>query len=281
MRNTLITNQLELFKKFAKSFYSEKDLDDTVPNSLKQYNVERLERHKQMIALDPFGEQFFFVVEMATKDGFPKIKEAHGLERALGFSEFSIEKYFECLSPIHLQVLTHFASEAVKIVYQVQQCNTQMKYVAQMPIRAYNGNFFLVKRILTAWEWTTDFKVKSYFNYFIITQQISKKQYEEMILNFKIDVEEGKVLRDDLMKSLMENKPDGILPFSEREKQVLQQYILQPNANAEAIGKVLKISRDTVLVHNKQLLSKAEDWLETKFKDARQLSDYLSRMSMI
>ena len=103
-----------------------------------------------------------------------------------------------------------------------------------------------------------------------------------MILNFKINVEEDKSLRADLLKTLLENKPnDTILPFSEREKQVLKEYGLQPNANAEAIGKALKISRGTILEHNKQLLSKAEEWLETKFKDTRQLSDHLRNLALI
>lgn len=279
MSKSLINNQILAFQNFSKSFYSKNDLKESVHEQVK-YNKERLSRYKKMVDLDAFGEQFFFVVNLATELGLPYLSEVYGVENTMGYSNFSIEKYFETLSPIHLQVLTHFAFESLQIIHDTQRCNPQMKYVAQLPIRASNGKYFLVKRTLLAFEWTSNFKVKSYFNHFYITRQLNRDEYEDLILNFKIDVEEGKSLREDLMELLMKNKPDKILPFSERELQVLKEYIIQPNANSQEIGKTLGISRDTVLVHNKQLLSKAEDWLEIKFKDARQLSDYLKNMSL-
>ena len=161
MERNLDPSDFEKLKTYVISLFPEKINKYAVRQQLQQAELASLKR--------TIGSQrFFFVVDMATFE----ITHQAGIERWLGYSEkdFTLKQYWKIVHPglqktahtVFVQMIDFLCKGRFTLEFMVQ------RYSSLTALKHYNGQYLLLKRTASVFQFDKENRLTEYLNEFTI-----------------------------------------------------------------------------------------------------------------
>ncbi|WP_020594967.1 hypothetical protein [Spirosoma panaciterrae] len=223
---------------------------------------------------------FFFVVDYQTG----KLSHTNGLSRWLGWDDthFQLAHYFNIILPSHLPSLTIMAANALKIT---QLGNFPLRFVenkivVQIPLRHRDGTYWLCKRTLSPWQFSSDRRIMALLNEYTLV-----KPYEGEPLSPHIIAANG--IRSEALEELLRNQNFEMLldaqtkPFTTAELRIARKLAYNPDVSVRDLSEAFKSSERTVETHLRHIRIKAKEHFMIPFATSLEAVRYIRGQALI
>ena len=218
-------------------------------------------------------ERFFFVVNIKEF----RLEHIHGVDTCLGYQSFSIHDYISCIHPGSLSIIMAMAETAMDLSKKEKVSFMGQRFIALVPLKHKSGHYLLVKRVLSPWQIDDLGRVTAYLNELVIVGEYDGEPLNPRIEASHIDKVEEK-FRDGVIKRFEQ----GNHPFTLKEIRIARLLHYQYALSKKEIADNLSLQESSVTTYCKTLKEKASlFFINDSFKDAREVSRYLHKMSII
>ena len=256
------TQRIKLSQKFAEL----PNVSDTISE---QNHIEEIESLKSTL----HHERFFFVVNIKEF----RLEHIHGVDSCLGYQSFSINDYIGCIHPGSLSIVMAMAESAMDLSKKEKVSFMGQRFIALVPLKHKSGHYLLVKRVLSPWQIDTEGRVTSYLNELVIVGN-----YEGEPLNPRIEAPHTNDIEEKFRKEVIKRFDQEIHPFTLNEIRIARLLHYQHSLSKKTIADKLNLQESSVTTYCKTLKEKAtEFFINYTFRDAREVSRYLHKMSII
>jgi hypothetical protein len=261
-------------KHFVQSFFDE-DLNALSPVVPKEEQLRETTLLKETLG----SERFFFVIDIPDFE----IKEAHGINRWLGYSDsqFSLQYYWEnvvhpeCRKPLLMMAQTLFAA-LCKGVYPLQFM--VQRYSGKIALKHRNGHYVYAKKTSSIFQYDDQNRLLGYLNEFTILGDYNGEPIEPRMYNSsgERETEKEQAMLAKNMERFLEMKI-----FSAQELQIARKLAYEPEITQQEIADQFNLSRHTVDTYYKRFLVKARDFFHKEFRSATETAVYLRREGLL
>jgi hypothetical protein len=218
-------------------------------------------------------ERFFFIVNIKEF----RLEHIYGVDSCLGYQSFSISDYISCIHPGSLSVIMTMAETAMDLSKKEKVSFMGQRFIALVPLKHKSGHYLLAKRVLSPWQIDSEGRVTSYLN-----EQIIIGNYEGEPLNPRIEASHIEEIQDRFREEVIKRFDQGNHPFSLNEIRIARLLHYQSSLSKKEIAEKLNLQESSVTTYCKTLKEKAcRFFINDSFKDAREVSKYLHKMSII
>lgn len=224
------------------------------------------------------SKRFYFVVDMRTFE----ITKVEGVQRWLGYSdkEFSLKQYWKLVHPglqksvhsVFVQMAEILCSGRFKLEFMVQ------RYGSYIAIKHYNGDYLLLKRIASVFQYDKENRLTEYLNEFTILDIYNGEPHTPDFFTNKgeQELERGKIVMQQVLENFL-----GMKIFSFNELQVARILVYQPGITQKEIAAVLNKSPYTIDTYCKRFLEKARDYFHSDFPTVVDAAAYLFKNGLL
>jgi DNA-binding CsgD family transcriptional regulator len=252
--------------KLSQQFSSQPDVFDTISE---QNHLEEIASLKSTL----HHERFFFVVNIRSF----ALEHIHGVESCLGYQSFSIGDYIACIHPGSLSIVMAMAETAMDLSKKEKVSFMGQRFIASVPLRHKAGHYLLVKRVLSPWQIDSEGRVTAYLNELVIIGN-----YDGEPLNPRIEASHIEEIEDKFREEVVKRFEQGNHPFSLNEIRIARLLHYQNSLSKKEIAQKLNLQESSIITYCKTLKEKASIFFfNDAFKDAREVSKYLHKMSII
>ena len=252
--------------KFSQKFLALPNVSDTIPE---QNHIEEIESLKSTL----HHERFFFVVNIKEF----RLEHIHGVDSCLGYQSFSISDYIGCIHPGSLSIVMAMAETAMDLSKKEKVSFMGQRFIALVPLKHKSGHYLLVKRVLSPWQIDSAGRVTSYLNELVIIGN-----YDGEPLNPRIEASHINEIEKKFRKEVIKRFEQENHPFTLNEIRIARLLHYQPLHSKKEIAEKLNLQESSVTTYCKTLKEKATlFFINDTFKDAREVSRYLHKMSII
>lgn len=264
MQPTTVEKSFEYFHMLTAKYLPLPEYNKQVTAAMQHNEIELL---KETVRY----ERFFFVLDLHHWT----IREVHGVGRWLGYDddEFNLTTFLSIMHPV--QTEAHNASATILIEGSMRGDwpieFMKHRYVTQMALRHKNGDYLLVKRLASVFQYNEEHKLLEYINEFTILDQYRGEPYSIRVakgdgsyLNWEAEMIER-------IKAFFKDKS----LFSFQEIRILRKYAYHDDIDSKKISDFFKIKPSTIHTHHRRILKKAERLFNRKFENAREVAHYM------
>jgi hypothetical protein len=265
--------QFKNVKQNTEEIFFEAGLDELMVSGKQQ--LDEIEKLKTGLRY----EQFFFVVNV---EDF-SVQFANGLEE-IGFDSntFTMMQYAQLIpSPGLLQILSILWMNIFEFNIKEKRLLSFLtpKYIVQIPLKNSKGEIMLVKRTISAFQFTKSGKLIQYLSEFtIIKKTFDSESPEPRFTDMPAHIEEK---FSEIMNKTFVWKAS---PFSPKEMQILNVYAKDDGAKSVAeLADEAGVTPATLKYYNKEILARTKDFLGEifKFNSAKEIAIFLKKCGVL
>jgi hypothetical protein len=271
MQSPLDPSDFDALRKYVISIFPDQPVPSMVSAESQAAEIDSL---KRTIG----SERFFFVVNMKTFE----ITASEGIQRWLGYyeKEFTLKKYWGLVHPglqksthtVFLQLCNILCTGKFSLEFMVQ------RYSSLIALRHYKGNYLLIKRTASVFQYDHENRLTEYLNEFTI---IGNYNGESLSPSFFTDKGEMEAERGDIvMKQVLENFL-SLKVFSVNEFQTARIMAYTPGIKQHEIATIMKVSAHTVDTYCKRFLKKSRDYFHHDFTTVADAAAYLQKAGLL
>jgi DNA-binding CsgD family transcriptional regulator len=224
------------------------------------------------------SQRFFFVVDLTTFE----ITHQSGIERWLGYSEkdFSLKKYWKLVHPglqksahiVFVQMIDILCSGKFSLQFMVQ------RYSSLTAIKHHNGEYLLVKRTASVFQYDKDNRLTGYLNEFTIVGKYGGEALSQVFFTNKGQPEDerGKIVMEQVLENFL-----GLKIFSVNEFHIARMLAYNAGITQKKIAAILSKSPNTIDTYCKRFLTKARDYFHHEFSSASEAARYLQKNGLL
>lgn len=271
----LVNRELNFFKSTLASTFPASE-----PPGLPCVSADEHALELKLLADTLHRGNFFFVVDYQTG----RLEHAHGLSQWLGWDDqhFQLAHYFQIILPSHLPSLTIMAANALRIA---QSSNfplsfTANKLVVQIPLRHRDGTYWLCKRTVSPWQYSSNRRILALLNEYTLV-----KPYEGEPLSPHIIAANG--LRTEALENLLRTYNFDSLqnaqtrPFTTAELRIARKLAYTPGVSVRELSEAFKSSERTIETHLRHIRIKAAEHFMIPFATSLEAARYIRGQALI
>lgn len=271
MERNLNPSDFEQLKSYVISLFPEKINNYVVSQQLQKDEIISLKR--------TIGSQrFFFVVDMSTFE----ITHQAGIEQWLGYSEkdFTLKQYWKLVHPglqktahtVFLQMIDILCKGQFKLEFMVQ------RYSSLTALKHYNGEYLLLKRTASVFQYDKENRLTEYLNEFTIVGKYGGEPLSPVFFTDKGEPEEerGKIVMQQVLQNFL-----GLKIFSVNEFHVARIIAYNPGITQKKIAEILSVSPNTIDTYCKRFLNKARAYFHHEFASVSEAAIYLQKNGLL
>lgn len=253
--------------------------------SLKVDNIHNLavSARQQKSELDSLkrtigSQRFFFVVDLSTFE----ITHQAGIDQWLGYSEkdFSLKQYWKLVHPglqktahiVFVQMIDILCKGKFSLEFMVQ------RYSSLTALKHYNGEYLLLKRTASVFQYDKENRLTEYLNEFTIVGRYNGEPLSPVFFTDKGKPEEerGKIVMEQVLQKFL-----GLKTFSVNEFHVARLLAYETAITQKRIAEILGKSPNTIDTYCKRFLNKARSCFHHEFSSAVEAAIYLKKNGLL
>jgi DNA-binding CsgD family transcriptional regulator len=224
------------------------------------------------------SQRFFFVVDLSTFE----ITQLAGIERWLGYSEkdFSLKKYWKLVHPglqktahiVFVQMIDILCMGKFSLEFMVQ------RYSSLTALRHHNGEYLLLKRTASVFQYDKDNRLTAYLNEFTIVGKYDGEPLSPVFFTDKGQPEDerGKIVMQQVLDNFL-----GMKIFSLNEFHVARILAYNAGITQKKVAELLGKSPNTIDTYCKRFLNKARAYFHHEFASAPEAAAYLQKNGLL
>jgi len=253
---------------------------DLLPEKVNKYIVSPRLQKDELASLERTigGQRFFFVVDLATFE----ITHKAGIERWLGYpeKEFTLKQYWKLVHPglqktahtVFVQMIDILCKGLFSLEFMVQ------RYSSLTALKHYNGEYLLLKRTASVFQYDNENRLTEYLNEFTIVGKYGGEPLSPVFFTDKGKPEEerGKIVMQQVLEKFL-----GLKIFSVNEFHVARLLAYTPGITQKKIAGILNKSPNTIDTYCKRFLNKARAYFHFEFSSASEAAVYLQKNGLL
>lgn len=218
------------------------------------------------------SQRFFCVVDLSTFE----ITHQAGIKQWLGYSEkdFSLKQYWKLVHPglqktahiVFVQMIDILCKGKFSLEFMVQ------RYSSLTALKHYNGEYLLLKRTASVFQYDKENRLTEYLNEFTIVGKYNGEPLSPVFFTDKGKPEEerGKIVMQQVLENFL-----GMKVFSVNEFHVARLLAYETEITQKKIAAILDKSPNTIDTYCKRFLNKARVYFHFEFSTAVEAAAYL------
>jgi DNA-binding CsgD family transcriptional regulator len=218
------------------------------------------------------SQRFYFVVDLGTFE----ITQQAGVKQWLGYSEkdFSLKQYWKLVHPglqktahiVFVQMIDILCKGMFTLEFMVQ------RYSSLTALKHYNGEYLLLKRTASVFQYDKENRLTEYLNEFTIVGKYNGEPLSPVFFTDKGKPEEerGKIVMQQVLEKFL-----GLKIFSVNEFHVARLLAYEPGITQKKIAETMHKSHNTIDTYCKRFLTKARAYFHFDFPTAMDAAVYL------
>lgn len=251
-----------------------------LPDKTNKHIVSPRLQKEELLSLERTigGQRFFFIVDLTTFE----IIHLAGIERWLGYpeKEFTLKQYWKLVHPglqktahtVFVQMIDILCKGQFSLEFMVQ------RYSSLTALKHYNGEYLLLKRTASVFQYDDENRLTEYLNEFTI---VGKYEGEPLSPFFftdkgKLEEERGKIVMQQVLEKFL-----GLKIFSMNEFHVARLIAYNPGITQKKIAGILGKSPGTIDTYCKRFLNKARAYFHFEFPSVSEAAAYLKKDGLL
>lgn len=264
-------SDFEQLKNYVTNLLAGKINKPSVSSKLQDHELASLKR--------TIGSQrFFFVVDLASFE----ITQQAGIERWLGYSEkdFSLKQYWKLVHPglqktahiVFVQMIDILCSGKFSLEFMVQ------RYSSLTALRHRNGEYLLLKRTASVFQYDKDNRLTEYLNEFTVVGKYGGEPLSPVFFTDKgkPEDERGRIVMQQVLENFL-----GLKIFSVNEFHVARILAYNAGITQKKVAEILGKSPNTIDTYCKRFLNKARAYFHHEFSTAPEAAKYLQKNGLL
>ncbi len=271
MQSNLNPSDFEMLKSYVINLFPDKLDNFSVSQKIQKTELDSLKR--------TIGSQrFFFVVDMTTFE----ITQQEGIQRWLGYAEkdFTLKQYWKLVHPglqktahtVFVQMIDILCKGRFTLEFMVQ------RYSSLTALKHYNGEYLLLKRTASVFQYDKENRLTGYLNEFTIIGKYNGEPLSPVFFTDKgkPEDERGKIVMQQVLENFL-----GLKIFSVNEFQVARMLAYNTGITQKKIAAILGKSPNTVDTYCKRFLNKARAYFHHEFLSVSEAAIYLQKNGLL
>ncbi|MFN8281895.1 MAG: winged helix-turn-helix domain-containing protein [Chitinophagales bacterium] len=220
------------------------------------------------------NEFFYFVMDIPTAE----ISNIHGTHLWLGYPDntFNLKHYIQIMHPsqylMYVTIMRSMLQALLKKDYEIKYLTH--RFVSNTVLRNHEGKYLLFKRVISPWQFDKNRKPVANLNEFYLLGEYKGESFNPRASNRYNTKDVEKTMADEVI-NMLKNSAEKFLPFNTFQFRIIRLLAYQPEISEKEMADILKISKNTVHYHSKNILLIAKDHFHIPFKSTKEVASYL------
>jgi DNA-binding CsgD family transcriptional regulator len=251
-----------------------------LPEKINKHIVSSKLQRDELVSLErTIGSQrFFFVVDLVSFE----ITHQAGTERWLGYAEkdFTLKQYWKLVHPglqktahtVFVQMIDILCKGKFSLEFMVQ------RYSSLTALKHYNGEYLLLKRTASVFQYDKDNRLTAYLNEFTIVGKYAGEPLSPVFFTDKgkPEDERGKIVMQQVLENFL-----GLKIFSVNEFHVARLLAYNTGITQKKIAAILNKSPNTIDTYCKRFLNKSRAYFHFEFSSVSEAAKYLQKNGLL